>query len=339
MRLKGMNYDLGWNNGKPEEAAKPVARASLVRDFTALRDEVHCTAVNIMGTDIMRLEEAATIALELGLQVWIQPRLVDNPPAVTFEHIAETARMSEALRTRYGNVTLNAGCEFTILMGDIIPGTDVLDRINNITTGKANDWPTYLRLLARAISDAADAARPHFNGPLTYAACDGEWQIADWSKFDIVNLDLYLTEENAATYVDPVREYRKLGKPVVVGEFGCGCFEGAEKLGGMCWDIVEHTAQPPHIRERDKYLRNDQTQADYALTVLQALEPEGVDGAFWYLFIERDSPKTTDDPYYDVEMASYGIVTPFPGKTDESGALWWEPKPAFHAIAEFYAKN
>jgi hypothetical protein len=289
-----------------------------------------------MGTDIGQLERAGRLALDQGLALWLQPRLADNSPERTVEYIGEAAAMAETLRRIYGDVTLNAGCEFTLLMGDIVPGTDPLDRINNIITGKATDFPAYSKRVAEVVSEAAAVARKSFQGQITYAAMAGEWDAINWAELDIVNLDLYLSKDTRATYVEPIRRFQPLGKPIVVGEFGCGCFDGAQDLGGMCWDIVDHYADPPYIQ--GEYKRNDQVQADYAKTCLDAIMAEGVDGAFWYQFIERGTPKTTDDPKFDVEIASYGVVTPFPGETDDTGAMRWEPKPAFHQLANIYAR-
>jgi hypothetical protein len=338
MKYKGMNYDLGWNNGSPEHAADPIEQPSLVKDLTAIRDGLNGNAVNIMGTDIAQLARAGEVALEAGLQLWLQPRLIDNPEDRTLDHVAETAQVAERLRERYGNVVvLNAGCELVLLAGFIAPpGDDLMQRLRLLMTPDGHrNVPEYYRKVDAYLADACTIAKKHFNGPVTYASSDGEWDAVDWSRFDIVNLDHYLNAENEGTYRDAIGQFRRFGKPIVVGEFGCGCFEGSDKLGGMSWDVVDWEKDPPELD--NDYVRNEQVQADYANTVLSALEAEGVEGAFWYQFIQRDTPRTGEGRF-DLEMASYGVVTPFPEKTDDSGAMYWEAKPAFREIARHFAK-
>ena len=48
-------------------------------DLIAIRDELCCNAVNVYGRDIPKLLDTARVALELGLEVWLQPRLPDAP--------------------------------------------------------------------------------------------------------------------------------------------------------------------------------------------------------------------------------------------------------------------
>jgi hypothetical protein len=70
--------------------------------------------------------------------------------------------------------------------------------------------------------------------------------------------------------------------------------------------------------------------------LLQVYDEEGADAAFVYTFARWDLP-TSSDPERDFDIASYGVVkvleqgrtgTTYPG-------LPWEPKAAFHALAEY----
>ena len=69
----------------------------------------------------------------------------------------------------------------------------------------------------------------------------------------------------------------------------------------------------------------------YLRELLEIFEAEGVDGAFVYMFALSSYPHRPDDPSRDVDMASPGIV-----KVYEDGS--WEPKAAFGAVAETFAR-
>jgi hypothetical protein len=62
----------------------------------------------------------------------------------------------------------------------------------------------------------------------------------------------------------------------------------------------------------------------------------GVDAAFVYTFARWDLP-TSSDPERDFDIASFGIVKVL--ETGRTGTTYpgspWEPKAAFHALAEY----
>ncbi|WP_237107652.1 TetR/AcrR family transcriptional regulator [Nonomuraea sp. MG754425] len=73
-------------------------------------------------TDFDRLVQSATAALEDGLHVWLQPRLVDAGPRETLDHLARAAEAAELLRKEYGEIDLNVGCELSVFSAGVIPG-------------------------------------------------------------------------------------------------------------------------------------------------------------------------------------------------------------------------
>ena len=92
--------------------------------------------------------------------------------------------------------------------------------------------------------------------------------------------------------------------------------------------IVEHVnGRPAGIKEG--YVRDEDEQARYLVELLEVFDAEGVDSAFVYMFALNDYTHRPDDPRRDLDMASPGIV-----KVYEDGS--WEPKAAFHALAEHY---
>jgi len=81
VRIKGVTYDVGRVLG---ENWRPVFEPEVVRrELTIIKDDLHCNAVRICGLDISRLENAAGLALELDLDVWLSPELWNKSPERT----------------------------------------------------------------------------------------------------------------------------------------------------------------------------------------------------------------------------------------------------------------
>jgi len=59
-------------HAKQPEAAPPPRR-----ELQIITDDLHCTAVRITGGDAERLDIAAGIAAEAGLEVWFSPFTCD----------------------------------------------------------------------------------------------------------------------------------------------------------------------------------------------------------------------------------------------------------------------
>jgi hypothetical protein len=87
--------------------------------------------------------------------------------------------------------------------------------------------------------------------------------------------------------------------------------------------------------KRGTYVRDEEHQARELTKTLAILDAEGADGAFIWTFAD---PWLTHSPErrHDLDMTSTALV-----KTCErgrgTGGLPWEPKPAFAAVASFYA--
>ena len=90
------------------------------------------------------------------------------------------------------------------------------------------------------------------------------------------------------------------------------------------WFLTRQVFDPAATRRELRIVRDD-------------LHAEGMDGAFVWTFAD---PRLTyrADPRHDLDMTSTSLV-----KTHERGpgttypGLPWEPKPAFGAVASFYA--
>jgi hypothetical protein len=169
---------------------------------------------------------------------------------------------------------------------------------------------------------------------VTYAS--GLWEPVDWSPFDIVSVDAYRDAGNADGYVIGLRRQVQLGKPVAITEFGCCAYAGAADRGGLGWTIADMDADPPRLD--GDYVRDEAEQVRYLQELLTIFAAEGVDSAFWFTFAGYDF-RDSGAPRGDLDLASYGLVKmladgPVGGYDD----LGWEPKLAFQALAQAYAR-
>ncbi|MFL1381393.1 hypothetical protein [Nocardiopsis protaetiae] len=136
-------------------------------DMRAIREELHCTAVMPIGSDLGRLRAAAEAALAVGLEVWVRPRCDDRPAAEHMEHLAAAAALAEELRAAHpGRVTLLVGTEFSLTAPGLLPGPGEFSRVQIIRR------PRLLRLFARRMNRrlggllelSREVAREHFRG-------------------------------------------------------------------------------------------------------------------------------------------------------------------------------
>jgi len=91
-----------------------------------------------------------------------------------------------------------------------------------------------------------------------------------------------------------------------------------------------------HAGLRGEHARDEDEQATYLREVLDVLDAEGVDSAFWYTFARWDLPHR-GDPREDLDLASYGLVKVLEdGRGRTYPDMRWEPKAAFAALADAY---
>ncbi|WP_067461511.1 hypothetical protein [Actinomadura macra] len=318
----GVNYDTEREVWNPEYVR---------REIRAIRRDLHCNALILLGSDLGRLMLAARCAADEGLFVWIEARQFDQDAPTTLAFLSSVARAAERLRRTHPGVGISVGCELTIFMSGLVPGNDYLERSANLETPAGAGYNERLNaFLARALR----TVRPLFGGHLTYTS--GVWEAVAWRRFDVVGVDLYRDASNEATYVQEVRALHRFGKPVVITEFGCCTYRGAEKRGGMGFDIIDWTQDPPVVPAG--YVRDERVQSHYISELLDIYQAEGMYGAFVYDFIEADSAHYRDSRR-DLDMAGFALVKVLP---PESGRGYeatghWEPKHAFRTLARRYA--
>ncbi|WP_380283044.1 hypothetical protein [Kitasatospora purpeofusca] len=338
MRAKGISYDTGFaRNG---HLGRERFDAEVVRgELAVIRDELHCTAVRIMGGDPDRIELAAGYAADLGLEVWFSPYPLELTTGEMLALFADCAERAERLRLRGADVVFVTGAELSLMNKGFLPGDSTDERVALLSRpeqAREHIGAAGARVNA-FLTEAVAAVRERFGGKVTYAAVPLE--NVDWAPFDFLSLDLYRSAEIADQFTAGIRHLVTQGKPVAITEFGSAGYRGAGDRGARGLEIVEYkgdTAVP--LRLDGEYARDETGQAAYVRELLEAFDAGGIDSAFVFTFALYDFPHRPDgDPRDDLDLASYGIVKVL---EDRTGATYpnmpWEPKAAFTAVADCY---
>jgi hypothetical protein len=354
MNRRGVCYDVGrvlmGQNWRPMLDAHEMHR-----ELQIIKDDLHCNAVRICGQDIDRLVTAGQDALQQELEVWLSPELWDKNPDETLDYIADAAGRAEELRQqRPGQVVFSVGSELTLFMQGIIEGDTFFERLQNPSFWEQIRSGAHNAPLDAFLAKANDAVRQVFKGSVTYASVPLE--TVDWGRFDVVAVDLYRDARIRDRFTDVLRRFFAHGRPVVITEFGCCTWRGAAAAGGMGWAIVDLDMaklgkRPPQLN--GEYVRDEAEQAHELTDALTIFDDAGVDGAFVMTFVAPLSP-SSDDPKYDLDMASYSLVKSYGNRLGDLGiafpdlpwdaSRWgttypdmpWEPKQSFQAVADFY---
>ncbi|GEM29225.1 hypothetical protein NN3_02320 [Nocardia neocaledoniensis NBRC 108232] len=335
MRATGITYDTGFL--RDGLSSRPHFDTDVVRaELRIIRDDLHCTAVRIVGGDADRLELAATHAADLGLEVWFSPYPLEQDTEQMRTFLLDCAERAELLRRRGAEVVLVIGAELSLMTGGFLPGDTVTERVASLTDADA--LPERVAHASERLNAffhaTVPAVRKRFTGRLTYASIPLER--VDWTLFDLISVDLYRSAAVADRFADGVRALVTQGKPVAVTEFGAATFRGAGDVGANGLDIVEYNPGP--VRLTATHTRDEEGQATYVRELLDLFEDAGIDTAFVFLFALYDMPHRPDgDPRDDLDLASYGIVKVLDGRTGTAyPTMNWEPKAAFAAVAEHY---
>lgn len=335
MERRGINYDVGIEFSV-YYISRPTFDAGIVRrELEIIRDDLHCNAVRISGTDPERLMIAAEDALKGGLEVWLSPHLHDKNEEETLDYTVRCAAKAEELRQQWPDLVFVLGCELTLFMQGIVDGNDIFERIGNPALIESVKTGVPGRKLNAFLAKATEAVRTVFRGKVTYAACGLEFAV-DWSLFDYVCLDHYREARIKDTYAAMLKPYFARGKPVVITEVGCCAYRGAENVGGRGFMIVD----PANTGQLNgDYVRDESLQARELADLLSILDSAGVDGVFVFTFV-APALAYNENPRYDMDMASFSLVKSF---ADRHGTTYpdmpWEPKESFKAVASYYSKK
>jgi hypothetical protein len=341
MRAKGISYDTGLirNGAISHEHFDPDV---VKRELSIIRDDLHCTAVRVIGGDPQRLELAATCAADLGLEVWFSPYPLELTTGEMLALFADCAERAERIRQRGAEVVFVAGAELSLMNTGFLPGDTLDDRLGLLLNQPDR---TRLRELVGEVSlrvndflgTASALVRERFGGRITYAAIPLER--VDWAPFDIVGVDLYRSAEVADQFTEGVRTLVAQGKPVAITEFGSAAYRGAGERGARFMEIGEYdknTGAP--VRLDGEYLRDEAGQATYLRELLEIFDEGGIDAAFVFLFALDGFPhRPNGDPRDDLDLASPGIVKMLDDRHgDTYPDMRWEPKAAFTTLAAYY---
>jgi hypothetical protein len=186
LKIKGVTYDVGMpviRGGMTRETLPPDV---VEREMRIIRRELNCNAVRITGMEIGRLETAAHIAAEQGLEVWLSPMRHDADERETFDGVMRAARVCEELRKKHDvRVVLVIGCELSIFMAGLIPGNNAFERLALLSdpsrwTEELFAQGSPIERLNGFLARTQAEAEKRFSGPITYAA--GLWEDIDWSR-------------------------------------------------------------------------------------------------------------------------------------------------------------
>ncbi len=220
-------------------------------------------------------------------------------------------------------------------MQGIVEGNTFMERMGHPAFWEHIKAGVHNKPLHAFLARATEAVRQVFRGNVTYISVPLE--TVDWSLFDFVGVDIYREARIKDAYSDLIKRYFAHKKPVIVGEFGCCTYQGAEDAGGRGWAIVDLNTMP--LQLNGEYVRDEGLQARELTDVLSRLDGVGVDGAFVFTFVSPTSPYN-EDSQYDLDMASYSLVKSY---VDKHGTTYpdmpWEPKQSFKAVADYFAKQ
>ncbi|MGH7862494.1 MAG: hypothetical protein ACREOS_09680 [Candidatus Dormibacteraceae bacterium] len=334
MRGKGISYSTrGYHVG--DLTREPFDPDRVGRELRIIHDDLHCTAVRVIGGDPERLEIAAACAADAGLEVWFCPFTLDRTTDELLVLFADCAERAERLRRRGAEVVFVTGAELTLLATGFLPGDTFTERLALLAEPRRRReaLPRVPGPLNAFLARAVRIVRERFGGKVTYAAIPTEQ--VDWTPFDVVGVDAYKSVEVADQYAAAIQALVARGKPVAITEFGCTTHRGAADLGARGTLILDwDSAGAPHLK--GDYVRDEAEQAAYLRESLDIFNAAGVDSAFWFMFADDNLPHRAD-PREDLDLASAGVVKVLEGRLGTTYPdLPWEPKAAFSALADGY---
>lgn len=342
MRGRGMTYDTGFvRNGSNSREVFDLSRVE--EELAIIRTELNCNAVHIVGSDPERLEAAAQFAAKLDLEIWLSPYPLEQTLDQILALFADCADRAEQLRRAGADVVFVAGVELSVMNRGFIEGDDVTARLGRLFVApeeREERLAEVSRRLNAFLADAVTVIRERFQGAVTYASI--QFEAVDWELFDFVTVELIRSAVVADIFRSSVRTLvTQQSKPVAITGFGSATWRGAGDMAPRSMEIIENdpTTGAP-VRLNGIYERDETGQADYIIDLLEIFDSEGVDSAFVFLFALDNLPhRPESDPREDLDLASLSIVKVLDGhKGTAFPQMPWEPKVAFTAVAEFYAR-
>ena len=335
MKYKGITYDIGTEYTLNILTRENLNEDMVKSDMDAIKNKLNCNSIRIYGKESKLLLFASEIALQDGLNVWISPRLIDGNIENTLTYLKNIATEFELLKLKYPTqeLILIIGGELTIDMNSFVQGNTIQERVANLVKplffikNAFGIKPKYQKSFNKFLKDAVSLVKKEFSGKVTYASA--MWEKVDWADFDFTSMNLYKASFNKSFFNQTLKKLLSVGKPVIITEFGCCSYNGAENKGPTGYSVLDSTKTPPLFKE--VCIRNEKVQADYIVDLLQTFNKEQVAGSFIFDFYAQKL-LYSDNPVNDYDMASFSI-------TKSLGDNKWEPKESFYKIADYYREN
>ncbi|WP_328450751.1 MULTISPECIES: hypothetical protein [unclassified Amycolatopsis] len=344
LTYRGVAYDCGSNHETGQGSnSRMVWSDDIMRtEIDSIADGLKANSVTIYGTLFDRLEATTAYAIERGLHVWLQPRLMDGEQPAVLEHIGKTAALAEKFRLQGADIHVSVGCTHAIQTMGIMPGEFYHNRMGNAFPDSDHhflrpvgpiDHDDVERKLNAFLAKAVEVARANFGGGITYSA--GSFERVDWTPFDYIGIvDYYHPKPDREAYLAELAAYRKWNKPIMISEYGTFTYKGASEKGLLGFDIVDRTVEPPRVF--DGFVRDEQAQADFHLDRLRLYDEFGIYSVAVTEFVHPTHPHS-EDPQWDLDTASMTITkTIRDDYFDHFTTYHIEPKESYKAIARYY---
>ncbi|MEV7425860.1 hypothetical protein [Streptomyces sp. NPDC091212] len=337
MRTFGMTYDTGFTTAGTT-TREPFDPAVVRREMRIIRDELHCDAVRVTGGDRDRLETAARHAAGAGLEVWYSPFTNGLTLEELLDFLADSAGRAERLRRGGAEIVFLTGSEISLFTVGLLPGDTFAERAAVLADPQLlrAALPGLPAQVNAFLGKAVAAVRARFGGRIGYASLPFEG--VDWAPFDIVATDAgYRDAQTADRLADGLRALTAHGKPAAVTEFGCTTYRGAADVGGRGDAVIAWDDRARPVRFTSPVVRDEQEQAAYLRELINTFDRSAIDAAFVNTFARYDLPHAGTDDDRDFDKASFGVVKVLDGGRTGTAYpdLPWEPKAAFHVLAEY----
>jgi hypothetical protein len=336
VRAFGMTYDTGFTRAATPgtTSREPFDPVVVGREMEIIRGELHCDAVRVTGGDRDRLETAARQAAGAGLEIWYSPFTNGLTQAELLDFLIDGAARAERLRRAGAEIVFLTGSEISLYTEGFLPGATAAERLADTERLRAA-LPGLPATIKAFLAAAVAAVRPEFGGPVGYASLPFEG--VNWTPFDVIATDaVYPDARTVELLAAGLRELTAHGKPAAVTEFGCTTYRGAGD-GGPGDSVLEWDERARPVRFTTPVVRDEQEQARYLRELLAEFDRSAIDAAFVNTFARYDLPHDDADDDRDFDKASFGVVKVLDGGRTGTAhpGLPWEPKAAFHALADY----